>query len=86
MVSGSRGLLGRAAPGAFRRFIVTCVIVTIAQSAVLVAIGMISGRAYQSFAHFLGYLDVVVAGVFLIAIFILYRTLIEKIGEREAED
>jgi membrane protein DedA with SNARE-associated domain len=84
---GFTGLIGAGSAGVpYRRFIVTCVIVTIAQSAVLVAIGMISGRAYQSFAHFLGYLDVVVAGVFLIAIFILYRTLIEKIGEREAED
>jgi membrane protein DedA with SNARE-associated domain len=69
----------------FRRFIVTCTIVTICQSAVLAAVGMLSGQAYQAFARVLGYLDVVVAAVFLLALFILYRTLIQKIGRGKAK-
>ena len=84
------GFTGLIAAGSlhmpFRRFIVTCMIVTISQSAVLTVIGTLSGRAYQSFANMLGYLDFLVAAVFLLVLFILYRTLIAKIAERDGKD
>jgi membrane protein DedA with SNARE-associated domain len=84
------GFTGLIAAGGLRipfgRFIVTCVIVAACQSAVLAAAGMLSGRAYQSIANVLGYLDVVVAAVFLLALFFLYRALIEKITDRDAKD
>lgn len=70
----------------FRRFIVTCFIVTITQSAVLAALGMASGRAYQSFAHALGYFDVLVAAVTVLVLFFLYRMLVKKIDNRNAAD
>jgi membrane protein DedA with SNARE-associated domain len=84
---GFTGLI--AAGGArvpFRRFITTCITVTVCQSAVLVAIGMLSGRAYGLVAHFLGYFDAVVAAVFLLALFLLYRKLIGTISDRKATD
>ena len=59
----------------FRRFILTCIAVTVAQSAILTVIGMLSGQAYQSFARYLGYFDAVVAVVAVAAIFFLYRRL-----------
>src|SRR5262249_49556348 len=68
----------------FRRFILTCVIVSPCQSAVLTAVGMLSGRAYQSFAHLLGYFDVVVSAVVLIVIFLLYGTFVGKISDGKA--
>jgi membrane protein DedA with SNARE-associated domain len=70
----------------YRRFILTCMAVTVTQSAVLAAIGMASGKAYQSFSHVLGYLDAVLAVFTLIGIFILYRMLIEKIGMGKTGD
>jgi membrane-associated protein len=70
----------------FRRFILTCVIVTVSQSAVLAAIGLLSGVAYQSFAHWLGYLDFVVAAVFVLGLFFLYRTVIAKIDDQNASE
>jgi membrane protein DedA with SNARE-associated domain len=84
------GFTGLIAAGGVRvpfpRFIVTCIIVTVCQSAVLTAVGMLSGQAYRSVAHLLGYVDVVVAAVFLLALFVLYRKLIAKIGDRNAKD
>ena len=65
----------------FRRFILTCVVVTILQSAVLAAVGLLSGTAYQSFAHLLGYFDIVVAAAVVFGLFFLYRTVIGKIGD-----
>ena len=69
----------------FRRFILTCIVVTVAQSAVLTVVGMLSGHAYQSFAHFLGYFDIVVAVIVVGAIFFAYRKLARTI-DRETED
>ncbi len=84
------GFTGLIAAGSiripFRRFIVTCAIVTVSQSAVLAIVGLLSGEAYQSFAHLLGYLDIVVAAVFLLGLFFLYRTVIGRIGDRDAND
>jgi len=84
------GFTGLIAAGSvrvpYRRFILTCLVVTVSQSAVLVAVGMLSGRAYKSFAHFLGYLDIAVAVIALLVLFVLYRKLIGKIGERNAKD
>ena len=37
------------------RYAITCVAVTIFQSALLALVGVLSGRAYQTFAHYLGY-------------------------------
>ncbi|HVO01449.1 MAG TPA: VTT domain-containing protein [Candidatus Cybelea sp.] len=70
----------------YRRFIITCVLVSLAQSVVLVAIGMLSGQAYQSVAHWLGNLDIVIAAVFLIGLFFLYRALIDKVGTGGAKE
>jgi len=63
----------------YSRFAVTCVTVTIIQSAVLVAIGVLSGRAYQSFAYYLGYFNVAVTAVLLLIIFVLYRSIVKKV-------
>jgi membrane-associated protein len=65
----------------YHRFAVTCVSVTIFQSAVLAAVGMVSGRAYQSFAHYLGYFNIVATAAFLLVIIVFYRMLLRKIGE-----
>ena len=65
----------------YRRFAVTCIGVTIFQSAVLAAIGMVSGRAYKSFANYLGYFNIVATAAFLLAIIVFYRMLLRKIGE-----
>jgi membrane protein DedA with SNARE-associated domain len=70
----------------FRRFILTCVVVTVCQSAVLVAVGLLSGHAYRMFAHLLGYFDAAAAAVGLVALFLLYRTLVATISERSADD
>ena len=70
----------------FRRFILTCVVVTICQSAVLVVVGMLSGRTYRLFAHLLGYFDVVVAAIFLLALFVLFRMLVETVADRNTKD
>lgn len=84
------GFTGLIAAGSvrvpFRRFIATCVIVTVSQSAVLAIVGALSGEAYQSFANLLGYLDIVVAAIFLLVIFFLYRRVIAKISALEAKD
>ncbi len=84
------GFTGLIAAGSirvpFRRFILTCIVVTVCQSALLAVVGTLSGAAYQSFAQLLGYLDAVVAAIFLLGLFILYRTLIKKITEHEAKD
>src|ERR1700678_4257031 len=64
----------------YHRFAVTCVAVTISQSAALVAVGMLSGRAYQSFAHYLGYFNVVATACFLLVIIVVYRVLLRKIS------
>jgi membrane-associated protein len=64
----------------YRRFAITCVVMTISQSAVLVAIGMLSGRAYQSFAHYLGYFNIIATAAFLLVIIVLYRMLLRTIG------
>jgi membrane protein DedA with SNARE-associated domain len=69
----------------YHRFIATCIVVSIAQSAVLTAIGMLSGRAYQSVARWLGYFDLVVAALFLLGLFVLYRALMTKISDRNTE-
>jgi len=53
---------------------------------VLVAAGMLSGQAYQSFAFWLGTFDVFVAILCLIGLYVLYRTLIRKVGERDQLD
>jgi membrane-associated protein len=68
----------------YRRFVVTCVIVTVGQSGVLIAVGMLSGQAYQSFALYLGYFDVVAAVVLVFALFVLYKMLINKIDDGDA--
>ncbi len=65
----------------YHRFAVTCVGVTIFQSAVLAAVGMVSGRAYQSFAHYLGYFNIIATVAFLLVIIVFYRMLLRKIGE-----
>jgi membrane protein DedA with SNARE-associated domain len=70
----------------FRRFILTCVVVTVCQSAVLVAVGLLSGHAYRMFAHLLGYFDVAAAAIGLVVLFPLYRTLVATISERRADD
>jgi membrane protein DedA with SNARE-associated domain len=69
----------------YRRFAVTCLFVTISQSAMLVAFGMLSGRAYQTFAHYLGYFDVVATAAFLLVIIVLYRMLLRTIGKENLE-
>ena len=69
----------------YHRFAITCVAVTICQSAALVAVGMLSGRAYQSFAHYLGYFNIVATAGFLLVIIIFYRMLVRKIGEPNAK-
>jgi len=69
----------------YRRFAFTCVAVTISQSAVLVAVGMLSGKAYQTFAHYLGYFNVVATIVFLAVIIALYRMLLRTIGREHLE-
>jgi hypothetical protein len=46
---------------------------------------MLSGRAYESVARWLGYFDLVVAALFLLGLFILYRALIAKISDRNTE-
>jgi len=69
----------------FRRFAFTCLVVTISQSAVLVAVGMLSGRAYQSFAHYLGYFNVVATAAFLLVIIVFYRMLLRTIGKENLE-
>ena len=70
----------------YRRFIATCIIVTVSQSAVLAVAGMLAGRAYQSVAQWLGYLDFVVAAVALIGLFFAYRALISKIDDHNPAD
>ena len=65
----------------YRRFALTCICVTILQSAVLTAIGMASGKAYQAFAQYLDYFNWVAAGLLLLTIFVAYRSLIGKISE-----
>jgi membrane protein DedA with SNARE-associated domain len=62
----------------YSRFAVTCVAVTIIQSAVLVTIGILSGRAYQSFAYYLGYFNVAVTALLLLIFFVLYRSFVKK--------
>jgi membrane-associated protein len=78
------GFTGLIAAGSlhipFRRFIATCVMVTVCQSAVLTGLGMLSGRAYQAFAHVVGYIDAVVAAIVLIGLFIAYRTMVDRIS------
>jgi len=58
----------------YRRFIATCVLVTVSQSAVLAAVGMLSGKAYQSFAQYLGYFNIVAAIVLVLGLFWVYRS------------
>jgi membrane protein DedA with SNARE-associated domain len=65
----------------YHRFAITCVAVTISQSAVLVAVGMLSGRAYLSFARYLGYFNVVAMAAFLLVIIVLYGMLLRTIGK-----
>jgi membrane protein DedA with SNARE-associated domain len=65
----------------YRRFILTCVAVSVSQSAVLVIIGTLSGRAYRSFAHWLGDFDIIVAVLFLLGLFVLYRVIVEKFSD-----
>ena len=65
----------------YRRFAITCLVVTILQSAVLTAIGMASGRAYQSFAKYLDYFNWIAAALLLLGVFFAYRSLIGKISE-----
>lgn len=69
----------------YARFAVTCVIVTILQSAVLAVIGMFSGKAYESVAHYLGYFDIVAAAFLLLVVFVLYRAFIKAIDEGETK-
>jgi membrane protein DedA with SNARE-associated domain len=73
-------------PVPFRRFILTCLFVTVTQSAVLTAVGMLSGQAYRSFARALGYLDIAVAVVVVVVVIVLYRKLASKIGDGETEE
>ncbi len=81
------GFTGLIAAGSVRmpfvRFILTCVTVTVCQSAVLAGVGVLSGRAYQSYASLLGYVDAAVAAVALLALFLLYRRLVAAIGEEK---
>jgi membrane protein DedA with SNARE-associated domain len=70
----------------YRRFIVTCLAVSISQSAVLAALGMLSGGAYKAFAQMLGYFDIAVAAIILLGAFFLYRTLIAKIGDQDVKN
>lgn len=65
----------------FGRFIVTCFIVTVLQSAVLVAVGMLSGKAYESVADYLGYFDALAAAVLVLTVFVLYKALTKTVDE-----
>ena len=65
----------------YSRFAITCVAVTIFQSAVLALIGMLSGRAYQTFAHYLGYFNFLATAGLLLIIFVFYRSVLRKISE-----
>ena len=67
-------------------FFAVSIIVTISQSAVLVAVGMLSGSAYQSFAAYLGYFDILVAAAFIIGGVCFYRSLVKRLGEGNALD
>jgi membrane protein DedA with SNARE-associated domain len=69
----------------YRRFAVTCIIVTICQSAVLAAIGMASGGAYKAFAYYLGYFNIVATAILLLLLFVGYRSLLKKIGQSQAK-
>jgi membrane protein DedA with SNARE-associated domain len=64
----------------YRRFAATCICVTVLQSAALTGIGMLSGKAYGSFAHYLDYFNGAAAVLLLLTIFVLYRSLIGKIS------
>ena len=83
------GFTGLAVAGSikvpYRRFAVTCVIVTICQSAVLAAIGMLSGKAYKTFAYYLGYFNIVATALLLVVVFVLYKSLLKKIGDSDAK-
>lgn len=83
------GFTGLIAAGSlripYRRFILTCIAVSVAQSAVLAAVGVLSGRAYQSMIQWLGYLDLLVAAVFVLGLFVLYKLLATRIGDGDAE-
>jgi membrane protein DedA with SNARE-associated domain len=69
----------------YRRFAATCILVTISQSAVLAAIGMFSGKAYNAFAFYLGYFDIVVTAALLLGIFVFYKSLLMKISKKDAK-
>jgi membrane protein DedA with SNARE-associated domain len=77
------GFTGLIVAGSLRvpypRFFLTCIVVTIAQSAVLIVIGMLSGNAYQSLASYLDYFNAVLAGALIVGSFIFYRSLARKI-------
>ncbi|HWY63482.1 MAG TPA: hypothetical protein VNW15_16405 [Rhizomicrobium sp.] len=70
----------------YRRFAFTCLAVTLAQSALLVAVGMLSGRAYESFADYLGYFNIVATAILLLIIFVFYRSLLKRIGPDDIRD
>ena len=70
----------------YPRFLVVSIIVTISQSAVLVAVGILFGGAYQSFASYLGYFDILVAAVFIVGGVFFYRSLVKRLGEGKASD
>ena len=67
----------------YRRFALTCAAVTIVQSGVLAAIGMLSGSAYQTFAHYLGYFNFVATAGFLLIAVVLYRSVVRKIVDEK---
>ena len=59
----------------YSRFITTAVVVTILQSAVLTALGLFSGSAYQALARYLGYFDFFAGAGLVAVLFVLYKSL-----------
>lgn len=73
------GFTGLIVAGSLRipysRFITTAIVVTILQSAVLAALGLFSGSAYQALARYLGYFDFFAGAVLVAILFVLYKSI-----------